>query len=116
MQFFALIRRSSNGRNGTKPSRRISNDQTRAMTSPPRHLRKLWTAPPVFLERLVVDLLIAMGYGGGDATMGRVTGRSGDRGIDGTIREDALGLDEVYIQAKKYGDGSTVGESDLQRK
>ena len=55
-----------------------------------------------------------MGYGGGDATMGRVTGRSGDGGIDGTIKEDALGLDEVYVQAKKYADGNTVGEGDLR--
>ena len=55
-----------------------------------------------------------MGYGGGDAAMGRVTGRSGDGGIDGTIKEDALGLDEVYVQAKKYADGNTVGESDLR--
>ena len=46
--------------------------------------------------------------------MGRVTGRSGDGGIDGTIREDALGLDEVYVQAKKYADGNTVGEGDLR--
>ena len=77
-------------------------------------LDRVRTAPPTFLEGLVVDLLIAMGYGGGDAAAGRVTGRSGDGGIDGKIREDALGLDEVYLQAKKYGDGSTVGESDLR--
>ena len=44
----------------------------------------------------------------------RVTGRSGDGGIDGTIREDALGLDEVYVQAKKYAEGNTVGEGDLR--
>ena len=69
---------------------------------------------PAFLEQVVVDLLIAMGYGGGDAAMGHVTGRSGDGGIDGTIKEDTLGLDEVYIQAKKYADGNTVGESDLR--
>lgn len=71
-------------------------------------------AAPAFLEQVVVDLLIAMGYGGGDAAMGHVTGRSGDGGIDGTIKEDALGLDEVYIQAKKYADGHTVGEGDLR--
>ena len=71
-------------------------------------------ATAAFLEQVVVDLLIAMGYGGGDATMGRVTGRSGDGGIDGTIREDALGLDEVYVQAKRYADGNTVGEGDLR--
>ena len=76
-------------------------------------LKRILEAPPAFLERVVVDLLIAMGYGGGDAAMGHVTGRSGDGGIDGTIREDALGLDEVYIQAKKYTEGA-VGEGALR--
>ena len=76
-------------------------------------LKRVLEAPPEFLERVVVDLLIAMGYGGGDAAMGQVTGRSGDGGIDGTIREDALGLDEVYIQAKRYTEG-TVGEGALR--
>ena len=77
-------------------------------------LHRVCNGAPAFLERVVVDLLIAMGYGGGDASKGRVTGRSGDGGIDGTIREDALGLDEVYVQAKKYADGNTVGEGDLR--
>ena len=77
-------------------------------------LDRVREAPPAFFEQVVVDLLIAMGYGGGDAERGRVTGRSGDGGIDGTIREDALGLDEVYVQAKKYADGNTVGEGDLR--
>ena len=77
-------------------------------------LERVRNAAPALLERVVVDLLIAMGYGGGNAAMGRVTGRSGDGGIDGTIREDALGLDEVYVQAKKYADGNTVGEGDLR--
>lgn len=77
-------------------------------------LHRVLEAPPAFLEQVVVDLLIAMGYGGGDASMGRVTGRTGDGGIDGTIREDALGLDEVYVQAKKYADGKTVGEAELR--
>ena len=77
-------------------------------------LNRVRTAPPAFLEQVVVDLLVAMGYGGGDAERGRVTGRSGDGGIDGTIREDALGLDEVYVQAKKYADSNTVGEGDLR--
>ncbi len=77
-------------------------------------LDRVREAEPAFLERVVVDLLIAMGYGGGNADMGRVTGCSGDGGIDGTIREDALGLDEVYLQAKKYAVGNTVGESALR--
>ncbi len=71
-------------------------------------------AAPAFLEQVVVDLMIAMGYGDGDDAMGQVTGSSGDGGIDGTIREDALGLDKVYLQAKKYADGNTVGESALR--
>ena len=77
-------------------------------------LDRVRKAAPTFLEQVVVDLLIAMGYGGGDAAKGRVTGRSGDGGIDGTIQEDELGLDEVYVQAKKYADGNTVGEGDLR--
>ena len=77
-------------------------------------LDRVREASPAFLERVVVDLLIAMGYGRGDAAMGRVTGCSGDGGIDGTIREDQLGLDEVYLQAKKYAADKTVGEGDLR--
>ena len=77
-------------------------------------LDRVREAKPEFLEQVIVDLLLAMGYGGGDPTMGRVTGRSGDGGIDGTIPEDALGLDEVYVQAKKYAEGSAVGEGDLR--
>ena len=77
-------------------------------------LHRVRNAAPMFLERVVVDLLIAMGYGGGDAAKGHVTGRSGDGGIDGVIREDSLGLDEVYVQAKKYADGNTVGEDALR--
>ena len=77
-------------------------------------LARVRQAPPEFLEYTIVDLLIAMGYGGGDADRGAVTGRSGDGGIDGTIKEDALGLDEVYVQAKKYAEGRTVGEGDVR--
>ena len=72
-------------------------------------LERVQEADAAFLERVVVDLLIAMGYGGGNPAMGQATGRPGDGGIDGTIREDALGLDEVYIQAKKYADGQHRG-------
>ena len=69
---------------------------------------------PAFFERLIVDLLIAMGYGGGREDMGRAIGRGGDGGIDGIIKEDALGLDIVYIQAKRYGGDSTVGRPEVQ--
>jgi restriction system protein len=70
--------------------------------------------PPAFFERLIVDLLIAMGYGGGRAEMGQAMGRAGDGGIDGMIKEDTLGLDIVYVQAKRYADGNTVGRADVQ--
>jgi restriction system protein len=66
-------------------------------------------------ERIIVDLLIAMGYGGGRAEMGKSLGRSGDGGVDGVIREDSLGLDVVYIQAKKYKFDSTIGREDIQK-
>ena len=65
--------------------------------------------PPVFFERLVVGLLVAMGYGGTLAEAGRALGRSGDGGVDGVIDEDALGLDRVYVQAKRYGVDNTIG-------
>lgn len=70
-----------------------------------------------FFERLIVDLLLAMGYGGGRAEMGEAFTRSGDGGIDGVIKEDALGLDAVYIQAKKWDPNGTfkAGRPDLQK-
>ena len=70
-----------------------------------------------FFERLIVDLLLEMGYGGGRAEMGEAFTRSGDGGIDGVIKEDALGLDAIYIQAKKFNPEKTAkaGRPDLQR-
>ncbi|HKN30283.1 MAG TPA: restriction endonuclease [Roseiarcus sp.] len=56
---------------------------------------------PAFFERLIIDLLVRMGYGGGRREMGRALGRVGDGGVDGVIKEDALGLDVVYVQAKR---------------
>ena len=60
------------------------------------------TCSPAFFERLVVDLLVAMGYGGTRRDAGQVVGGSGDGGIDGIIKEDKLGLDVVYLQAKRW--------------
>lgn len=65
-------------------------------------LDKVKSCSPAFFERLVVDLLIAMGYGGSRSDAGKSVGRSGDEGIDGVINEDKLGLDVVYIQAKRW--------------
>ena len=59
-------------------------------------------------------MLISMGYGGGDVNMGSVTGKSGDGGIDGVIKEDALGLDEVYVQTKRFNAGTKVSSKDVR--
>ena len=112
-------RRTSPPQTDTEPEstpEEILDDVTRQLreTLETEILDRVRKAEPKFLERVVVDLLIAMGYGGGDATMGHVIGRSSDGGIDGTVREDALGLDEVYIQAKKYTEGNTVGAAALR--
>lgn len=69
---------------------------------------------PSKFEQLIVDLLLAMGYGGGDRSMGERIGKSGDGGIDGIINEDALGLDAVYIQAKRYAPENKIGRPALQ--
>jgi restriction system protein len=65
-------------------------------------LAKVKACSPEFFERLVIDLLVAMGYGGSRKDAGRAVGRSGDGGIDGIIKEDRLGLDAVYVQAKRW--------------
>ena len=72
-------------------------------------LDRIRSAPPDFFERLIVKLLLAMGYGGSVADAGRALGKSGDGGVDGVIDQDALGLDRVYVQAKRYGDGNNIG-------
>lgn len=68
-------------------------------------LEKIKKVPPRFFEQLVVDVLLAMGYGGSRADAGRAIGQSGDGGIDGIIDEDKLGLDVIYIQAKRWEGG-----------
>src|SRR5262249_33753709 len=68
---------------------------------------------PQFFESLVVKLLVAMGYGGSNQNAGRAVGKAGDEGIDGIIKEDKLGLDVVYIQAKKWTD-TVVGRPTVQ--
>lgn len=65
-------------------------------------LEKIKQSSPQFFERLVVDVLLGMGYGGSERDAGEALGRSGDGGIDGVIREDKLGLDVIYIQAKRW--------------
>jgi restriction system protein len=68
---------------------------------------------PQFFERLVVELMVAMGYGGSIEDAGQAIGQSGDEGVDGIIKEDRLGLDVIYVQAKKWE--GTVGRPEIQR-
>jgi restriction system protein len=76
-------------------------------------LNKIKGASPAFFERLVVELLVKMGYGGSRKDAGKAIGGSGDGGIDGIIKEDRLGLDIIYIQAKRW-DGM-VGRPEIQK-
>ena len=78
-------------------------------------LNKVISLSPAFFERLVVELLVKMGYGGSIKDAGRAIGRSGDEGIDGTIKEDKLGLDIIHIQAKRWQIGNVVGRPELQK-
>ncbi len=70
---------------------------------------------PGFFEKLVVELLSSMGYGGSRREAARAVGQSGDEGIDGIIDEDRLGLDSIYIQAKKWKDENSVGRPEIQK-
>ena len=75
-------------------------------------LRQIKNNTPTFFEGLVVDLLVAMGYGGSREDAGRAVGQSGDGGIDGIINEDRLGLDVIYVQAKRWE--NNVGEPPIR--
>lgn len=76
-------------------------------------LERVRQASPKFFEELVVELLVAMGYGGSHEDASSVVGQSGDEGIDGIIKEDRLGLDTIYIQAKRWKD--SIGRPEIQR-
>jgi restriction system protein len=77
-------------------------------------LARILEQSPTFFERLIVELLVAMGYGGSHEDAARQLGKSGDGGIDGVIDEDRLGLDRIYVQAKRYAVGSAVGRPEVQ--
>jgi len=76
-------------------------------------LNRIKGALPSFFERLVVELLVRMGYGGSRKEAGKALGRSGDEGIDGIINEDRLGLDTIYLQVKRWE--GTVGRPEIQK-
>jgi restriction system protein len=76
-------------------------------------LNRIKDNSPQFFENLVVDLMVAMGYGGSRSDAGQSIGQSGDEGVDGIIKEDRLGLDVIYIQAKRWE--GTVGRPEIQK-
>jgi len=76
-------------------------------------LKQIKAIPPPLFEKIVVELLVAMGYGGTLRDAGQAIGKSGDEGIDGVIKEDRLGLDAIYLQAKKWE--NTVGRPEIQK-
>ena len=77
-------------------------------------LSRLLAQSPASFEQAIIDLLIAMGYGGSEGESARRLGGAGDGGVDGVIDEDRLGLDRIYIQAKRYASGTSVGRPELQ--
>lgn len=78
-------------------------------------LAKVVDLSPAFFERLVIELLVKMGYGGSIKDAGKAIGKSGDEGIDGTIKEDKLGLDIIYVQAKRWKTGNVVGRPEIHK-
>lgn len=78
-------------------------------------LDQVQASKPEFFEKLVVDLLVAMGYGGSRKDAAQVVGKSGDGGIDGIIKEDRLGLDAIYVQAKRWNGTSTISRPEIQK-
>lgn len=76
-------------------------------------LQRLKSCSPTFFERLVVEVIVKMGYGGTRQDAGKAIGKAGDGGIDGIIKEDKLGLDAIYIQAKRWE--NTVGRPEIQK-
>lgn len=71
------------------------------------------TVAPEFFERIIVEVIVQMGYGGTRRDAGQAVGKSGDGGIDGIIKEDRLGLDIIYLQAKRWQ--GTVGRPEIQK-
>ncbi|MBN2491237.1 MAG: restriction endonuclease [Planctomycetes bacterium] len=76
-------------------------------------LRQVMENPPDFLERVVVDLCVRMGYGGSRKDAGEALGGSGDEGVDGIIKQDPLGLETIYLQAKRWE--GTIGRPEIQK-
>lgn len=77
-------------------------------------LERVRAGTPEFFENLIIQLLLAMGYGGTSEDAGEAIGQTGDGGVDGVIDQDPLGVDQIYIQAKRYAEGNNVGSGAIR--
>lgn len=77
-------------------------------------LEQVRGAEPAFFEDVIVELFVAMGYGGSSTDAGKKLGRSGDDGVDGVINQDPLGVDQIYLQAKRYAQGNNIGSAAIR--
>lgn len=122
VEFRKRTKRKSNGENegdeqseDFTPQEALENAYTRLRRELADELLEyVLQSTPAFFEKLVIDLLVSMGYGGTHSDAARAVGKSGDEGIDGIIDEDRLGLDTIYIQAKRWGLNSSVGRPKIQ--
>lgn len=121
--FAEFVERKATEASGASPVETVSDEQTPDELIEDAYLslrakladdvlERVWNCSPRFFERIVVELLVAMGYGGSLEDAGQAVGRSGDNGIDGIIKEDKLGLDLVCIQAKRWA--QNVGRPEIQ--
>jgi hypothetical protein len=76
-------------------------------------LERIFELSPAFFEQLVLELIVKMGYGGAKGAIAEKTGGSGDEGFDGIVNEDPLGLDKIYLQAKRYAKDNTIGQDHI---
>ncbi len=99
---------------GTTPEETLENAHQTLREELSGEIRSaILSCSPEFFEKLIVDLLVKMGYGGSRKEAGQAVGKSGDEGIDGIINEDRLGLDNIYIQAKRWQ--ASVGRPEIQK-
>lgn len=116
---------------GVAGERSTGNSTTHAATKSPRQqieagyrayraalqaelLERIYAEPPVFFERLIVALLVRMGYGSNQEATAKHLGKTGDAGVDGVISCDVLGLEQIYIQAKRFAPSQVIVRSDVQ--
>ncbi|MGM7317562.1 restriction endonuclease [Idiomarina sp. ST10R2A5] len=124
-EFQEFTNQTSESNSDTNPAQEVASDEatpTEAIEAAYQRLRaelaseimsQIKDSSPIFFERLVVDLMIKMGYGGSRKEAGEATRPSADGGIDGIIREDRLGLDTIYLQAKRWD--NVVGRPEIQK-